>query len=107
VRTHPPAIAGTFSPNNPLSAFDGESIAGTWTLTISDRASGDEGTLNAWCLLPTTLVCTAGTPGRPNCHDQCISALAHDHGGIARAASDLGFSSVANLQAAVTDFCGN
>ena len=106
-----PAIAGTFSPTNPLSAFDGESIAGIWRLTVSDVNFEDEGTLNAWCLLPTTgpadTVCTARTPGRPNCHGQCISALARDHGGIAQAASDLGFSSVADLQTAVRAFCGN
>ncbi|MEW5870495.1 MAG: proprotein convertase P-domain-containing protein [Chloroflexota bacterium] len=48
--TTPPAIGGTFIPNNPLSAFDGQSSGGTWRLTISDRASADTGTLNQWCL---------------------------------------------------------
>ena len=31
----PPAINGIFTPNSPLSAFDGETIAGTWVLDVS------------------------------------------------------------------------
>jgi subtilisin-like proprotein convertase family protein len=34
-----------------LAAFDGESLAGAWTLTVSDNAGLDTGTLNEWCLL--------------------------------------------------------
>jgi lysyl endopeptidase len=48
-----PTINGTFSPNQPLSAVNGESLAGTWRLTVSDRAGGDTGTLQRWCLLPS------------------------------------------------------
>jgi hypothetical protein len=47
----------------------------------------------------------AGTPGRPNCHGQTISALAKKFGGIDSAASALGFSSVEALQDAFTLFC--
>jgi hypothetical protein len=36
-----------------MSAWDGEDFSGTWTLTISDNAGGDTGTLNEWCLLPS------------------------------------------------------
>ncbi|CAM3451747.1 proprotein convertase P-domain-containing protein [Aequorivita lipolytica] len=43
-----PSIDGTFSPNNPLTAFNGESTLGDWTITISDNAGGDTGTLNSW-----------------------------------------------------------
>jgi subtilisin-like proprotein convertase family protein len=46
----PVAIEGTFIPNNPLSAFDGEDVDGTWRLTIEDEFGGDGGTLNMWCL---------------------------------------------------------
>ncbi len=46
-----PAQFGSFTPNDPLSAFDGEETAGTWTLTISDHAGADLGTLDAWCLI--------------------------------------------------------
>jgi subtilisin-like proprotein convertase family protein len=34
----------------PLSGFDGEDAAGTWTLSVSDRAGGDTGSLDAWSL---------------------------------------------------------
>jgi len=40
------------APDGPgaLSDFDTESPLGTWTLTVSDQASGDTGTLNGWAL---------------------------------------------------------
>ncbi|WP_181566740.1 HYR domain-containing protein, partial [Aequorivita sp. CIP111184] len=43
-----PTIDGTFTPNNPLAAFNGESTMGDWIITISDAVAGDSGTLNAW-----------------------------------------------------------
>ncbi|MFP8875665.1 MAG: proprotein convertase P-domain-containing protein, partial [Myxococcota bacterium] len=46
-----PAISGIRIPNNPLAAFSGESITGTWELTVSDAAEADTGTLDEWCLL--------------------------------------------------------
>lgn len=46
-----PAIGGSFTPNNPLSAFDGEDAGGTWTITAVDNAGGDTGTLNEWCVV--------------------------------------------------------
>ncbi len=49
-----PTINGTFQPNNPLSAFDSEDLSGTWTMTISDNVGQDTGTLNTWCIIPTT-----------------------------------------------------
>ncbi|HWT14287.1 MAG TPA: M36 family metallopeptidase, partial [Patescibacteria group bacterium] len=39
------AINGTFTPNNPLAAFDGLDRAGTWRLTVSDNAGADTGTV--------------------------------------------------------------
>ena len=50
-----PAIAGSFIPNNPLSAFDGEDLPAPG-ITASDLAGGDTGTLNTWCI-------DAGTSG--------------------------------------------
>jgi hypothetical protein len=41
---------GTFSPRNPLSAFDGMDVNGDWTITASDNAAGDTGTLDQWCM---------------------------------------------------------
>ncbi len=36
--------------NNPLSAFNGENAAGTWTFSVQDMAGQDTGTLNSWSL---------------------------------------------------------
>lgn len=52
-RTTPPALFGNPTPNNPLSAFDGLPLAGSWTLNVSDRAGADTGVLQRWCLAPT------------------------------------------------------
>ncbi len=49
------AIAGFVAPEQPLSAFIGESITGDWTLNVSDNASGDTGGLNKYCLNPVLL----------------------------------------------------
>jgi subtilisin-like proprotein convertase family protein len=46
-----PTINGTFTPNNALSAFDGESSSGTWQLSVTDHfTSADSGTLNGWSI---------------------------------------------------------
>ncbi|MCK5800033.1 MAG: proprotein convertase P-domain-containing protein, partial [Deltaproteobacteria bacterium] len=36
-----------------LKAFDGKSVAGTWTVKVVDSAARDAGTLNTWALLVT------------------------------------------------------
>ena len=46
----PPTNNGTYQPFSPLSAFDGEDVNGTWTLTIEDVFNQDGGSLNAWSL---------------------------------------------------------
>ena len=43
-------FTGTFSPDNPLSAFNGESALGNWTLNVSDNAGIDTGTIDSWSL---------------------------------------------------------
>jgi hypothetical protein len=43
-----------YQPNESLAGFIGEDLAGTWTLTVSDNAGLDTGTLDSWCLLPAT-----------------------------------------------------
>jgi subtilisin-like proprotein convertase family protein len=45
-----PAIWGIYSPNNLQSAFDGQSLAGDWRLTVSDNRAANTGTLVQWCL---------------------------------------------------------
>lgn len=76
----PPAINGTFSPNNALSAFDGENGNGTWVLTVADAyTSGDAGTLDAW----SVEICTTGpvptatnTPIPPTATDTSVPPTA-------------------------------
>ena len=51
-----PTIYGAFKPANPLSAFDGANLKGTWRLTVSDQATLDVGTLNEWCMENTAQV---------------------------------------------------
>jgi hypothetical protein len=48
----------------------------------------------------------AGQPGKANCHGKSVSALAQKYGGLAAAASALGFASVNALQDAIKAFCG-
>ncbi|MCB0168662.1 MAG: proprotein convertase P-domain-containing protein, partial [Anaerolineae bacterium] len=43
---------GPYSPNSPLSLFNGEALNGTWRLTAVDSEAPDAGQLNSWCLSP-------------------------------------------------------
>jgi serine protease len=43
-------FAGTYKPDQLLSAFNGKNAAGTWTLAIYDRATYDTGRINSWSL---------------------------------------------------------
>ena len=46
-------VSGNRKPVGQLSAFDGESIGGTWTLIVADRAAGQSGSVTgfiAWYL---------------------------------------------------------
>ncbi len=43
-------FTGSFQPASSLSPFNGQAVNGTWTLSISDGATGDSGLLKAWCL---------------------------------------------------------
>ena len=64
-----PTISGTFIPNNPLSAFDGEDLGGTWRIGVADAAGGDTGFLEDWTLFFGVRLCGGeaatiiGTPG--------------------------------------------
>jgi subtilisin-like proprotein convertase family protein len=54
-------FAGSFRPDELLSAFAGKSPGGLWTLRVSDAYDGDSGTLHCWSLETVshlrTLVC--------------------------------------------------
>ena len=41
---------GSYTPAQALSAFDGEELQGTWTLSVGDNSSVITGTLNSWSL---------------------------------------------------------
>ncbi|MEM6640720.1 MAG: DUF4215 domain-containing protein [Pseudomonadota bacterium] len=69
----PPAIGGTQSPNNPLSAFNGEGVGGTWTLTVSDNAGQDTGSIIEWCVLPTEDVVDSDGDGIGDDVDNCTN----------------------------------
>ncbi|MCB1054815.1 MAG: IPTL-CTERM sorting domain-containing protein [Acidobacteria bacterium] len=43
-------LASPLVPEEAMTAFQGEDPNGTWTLTISDDAGGDGGSLNSWSL---------------------------------------------------------
>lgn len=46
---------GPYAPDMALSAFNGQDLAGSWTLSIIDNIPAvDDGTLVQWCLLPPT-----------------------------------------------------
>ena len=45
-----PGVSGTVAPSSPLSAFNGQPMNGTWTLTILDSYNGDGGSINSWSL---------------------------------------------------------
>lgn len=51
--------SGTYAPAGALSAFNGQNSAGNWTLSISDNAGGDLGSLGSWTLNLTAVP----TPG--------------------------------------------
>lgn len=46
-----PPSPPSYTPNNPLSDFDGLNAAGSWTITVTDMASPDPGTLVQWGLI--------------------------------------------------------
>ena len=52
-------FAGTWKPNAPLSAFNGQNPNGTWTLRAQDFFSGDTGNIRAWSLNITACPTTA------------------------------------------------
>jgi len=70
------AIDGGFRPTSPLSAFGGQSLAGSWQLNVSDRALGDEGSLLGWCLVPNT---AAPTVSAFTCNGVSPCTLNLDH----------------------------
>ncbi len=48
----PPAIGGVVAPQQPLAAFNGVELSGSWNLNVSDNAGQDTGTMNEICFAP-------------------------------------------------------
>ena len=46
-----PPTGPSYIPEQPLSAFDGEDLAGEWVLRVYDHAGSDTGTLYSWSLI--------------------------------------------------------
>ena len=67
---------GVVNPDGPgtLDAFNGEIVSGTWTLTVSDNANADTGTLNAWSLR----VATSGPTCPPSASDDAVTVSPGD-----------------------------
>jgi subtilisin-like proprotein convertase family protein len=76
----PGKIKASTAGNVPVSlnsAFAGQNAAGTWTVTITDDAAGDTGTLNAWTLSLTDQA------GANECAETpCQLADHNDSGGV-------------------------
>jgi subtilisin-like proprotein convertase family protein len=52
-------FSGSFTPNQPLSAFNGKNADGDWILRATDFFVGDIGNIRAWSLTVTPAVCDA------------------------------------------------
>lgn len=56
-------FTGRFRPNQPLSVFDGQDAAATWTITVSDNAATDAGSfVGANLNLPGPAACDVSRP---------------------------------------------
>lgn len=55
-------MSGNFTPDAPLSTFDGQTVNGTWVLNVSDNAGADLGSMRRFSLVITNenRVCATG-----------------------------------------------
>jgi len=70
-------FTGTFIPDGALSAFNGKSALGNWTLKVVDSAGLDTGTIDSWSLTLTYPAAACGPHGKYSAHarvaDTCAS----------------------------------
>lgn len=64
---HDPSLGGGIIPDGFLGELTGQSLAGTWRLTVADQATRDVGTLVSWCLRANS---TAPVVTRITCNDE-------------------------------------
>jgi len=50
-----PPFTGSFRPENPLSALNGQSIYGWWRLRVYDASATDTGSVRRWCMFLETV----------------------------------------------------
>ncbi len=55
-------MTGTYSPSQPLSAFNGLEANGVWTLQVRDGYQQDTGSVNSWSIEVCTQTATLSTP---------------------------------------------
>ncbi len=74
----PPALTGSYRPEQPLSGFAHTWSDGAWTLTVTDSSMGDSGALVAWSLNLRAVdealtLCDVNFPSRCQCrnHADC------------------------------------
>jgi subtilisin-like proprotein convertase family protein len=65
---------GSFSPNSPLSAFNGQNPNGTWILKAVDGATVDTGSIRAFSLIVTTTAPTSCDPPNSGCVGAAVTA---------------------------------
>ncbi|HQN96353.1 MAG TPA: proprotein convertase P-domain-containing protein [Thermoanaerobaculales bacterium] len=78
-----PWYQGVARPYQALSAFNGQSSAGTWTLTVTDDAGWDTGTLVDWELLTIPALsgtCQACGGGGTAANTYLVAGIAHAPG---------------------------
>ncbi len=69
--TGPALAAGSYKPAQALSAFDGAPFEGTWTLSVSDNAGGDTGTIGGLDFVSVTVTPTCEFSGACCCGSSC------------------------------------
>lgn len=97
-----PKLVGTGAVGNALQGV-GVSLSGDADTAVVGGSDDNNLLGAAWIFTQQPVF--AGTPGRANCHDQSVSVLARQFGGLDAAAAALGFASVDALQSAVLAFC--
>jgi len=94
---------GVYRPGAALSAFDGASYEGTWTLTVSDNAGIDVGTIDGLSFVSLSITPNCQFTGACCCGSTCSATLAADCNGSNQVF--LGAGTVCNVSGNNTSPC--